>query len=110
MRPRWVMPRLPPSPMTFTRRSRAVHPDAVVGLVPHLGVGLRAGLDVGADAAVVEQVHRCQQDGPQQFRRAQPRVTLRQAQHLADLCADTGMDLTCRGHRLPPPSLISDAS
>ena len=40
MRPRWVSPRLPPSPTTLTRSSRAVGADRVVGLVPGVGVGL----------------------------------------------------------------------
>ena len=35
----------------------AVHAHAVVGAVAHVGVVLGRRLDVGADAAVVEQVH-----------------------------------------------------
>ena len=35
------------------------------------GVGLGLGLDVGADTAVPQQVHRRLQDAPQQFRRRQ---------------------------------------
>src|ERR1019366_2590115 len=40
-----------------------VDPDRVVGPVPHVGVGFGAGLHVGADPAVPEQVHRGGQDG-----------------------------------------------
>ncbi len=50
---------------------RTVHPQAVVGLVPHLGVGLVGGLDVGADAAVPQQVHRCLQRRPDHLGRGQ---------------------------------------
>ena len=64
IRPSWVRPRLPPSPTTLTRSSLAVHPDRVVGLVADVGVGLAGGLDVGADAAVPQQVHRRGQDRP----------------------------------------------
>ena len=34
IRPRWVAPRLPPSPTTRTRSCAAVDADRVVGLVP----------------------------------------------------------------------------
>ena len=34
MRPRWVIPRFPPSPTTFTAQLAAVDADGVVGLVP----------------------------------------------------------------------------
>ena len=45
------------------RELRAVDADRVVGAVADLGVGLVAGLDVGADAAVPQQVHGHLQDG-----------------------------------------------
>ena len=48
-----------------------VDPDRVVGPVAHVGVGLGAGLDVGADAAVPEQVDRRGQDGADQLGRGQ---------------------------------------
>ena len=51
----------------------AVDTESITGLVAHLGMALKAGLDVGADAAVVEQIDRRQQDGPQQFHRCQLR-------------------------------------
>src|SRR6202030_370467 len=40
-----------------------VDADRVVGPVPGVGMGLVARLDVGADPAVPEQVHRGRQDG-----------------------------------------------
>ena len=43
----------------------AVDPDGVVGAVADLGVGLRRGLDVGADPAVPEQVDGRLEDGAQ---------------------------------------------
>ena len=43
----------------------------ITRLVTDLGVTLKSRLDVGADAAVVEQVHRRQQNRPQQFSRRQ---------------------------------------
>ena len=45
--------------------------DMVVGAVLHLGMGLAGSLDIGADAAVVEQVHRRLQDAVHQFFRRQ---------------------------------------
>ena len=62
MRPSWLAPRLPPSPTTLQRRSPAVDADGVVGAVADLGVGLGGGLDVGADAAVPQQVDRREED------------------------------------------------
>src|SRR6202022_201388 len=44
-----------------------VDPDRVVGPVPHVGVRLGAGLDVGADPAVPEQVDGGGQDGGDQL-------------------------------------------
>ena len=44
-----------------------VDPDRVVGAIERLGVALGGGLDVGADAAVPEQLDRCQQDRPDQL-------------------------------------------
>ena len=41
-RPRWVNPRLPPSPTTRQRSSSRVDADRVVGLVADLGVASRA--------------------------------------------------------------------
>ena len=44
IRPRWVSPRLPPSPTTRHAQLLAVHPDGVVGLVARR----RAALSVEA--------------------------------------------------------------
>ena len=41
IRPRWVKPRLPPSPTTRQRRSAPFDAHGVVGLVAHVGVRLR---------------------------------------------------------------------
>ena len=56
-RPRWVKPRLPALAHHPHPQLVAVDPDRVVRPVPDVGVALVAGLDVGADAAVPEQVH-----------------------------------------------------
>ncbi len=73
-RPRWVSPRLPPSTTIAQRSSVAVDADGVVGPVADLGVGLRRRLDVGADAAVPEQVHGRREDGRQQLVRRHGRL------------------------------------
>ena len=41
IRPRWVSPRLPPSPTTFARTSDAVDPYPVIGLVADVGSATR---------------------------------------------------------------------
>ena len=55
-----------------------VDPHRVVGPVTDVGVGLRFGLDVGADAAVEQQVDRRLQDRPHQAGR----------RHLGDVVVD----------------------
>ena len=50
----------------------AVDAQAVVGTVAHFGMCFGACLDIGADAAVVEQVDRRLEDGHNQLRRRQP--------------------------------------
>ena len=42
-----------------------VDSERVAGFVAHLGVGLETGLDIGANAAVVQQVNRRLQNGAQ---------------------------------------------
>ncbi|CRM91320.1 hypothetical protein [Pseudomonas sp. 22 E 5] len=49
----------------------AVDAQRIVSLVAHIGVALGAGLDIGADAAVPQQVHRRLEQGVQQFGRGQ---------------------------------------
>ena len=71
MRPRWVKPRLPPSPTTLQRSSRPSMRSASLARSPTSAWVSRAGLDVGADAAVVEQVDRRLQDRAQQLGRRQ---------------------------------------
>ncbi len=66
-RPRWVRPRLPPSPITFARSWAPLTRTASLALVADVGVRLLGGLDVGADAAVPQQVHRRPQDRPDQL-------------------------------------------
>ncbi len=48
-----------------------VDPDRVVGAVEGVGVALGGRLDVGADAAVPEQVDRSEQDRPDQLLRGE---------------------------------------
>ena len=66
----------------------SVHPDHVVGAVADVGVGLRLGLDVGADTAVPQQVHRCLQDAAQQLGRRQFVDVVLDSECGADLRAD----------------------
>ena len=47
----------------------SVDPHRIVGAIADVGVGLGFGLDVGADAAVEQQVHRCLQNRPDQVGR-----------------------------------------
>ena len=64
IRPRCVMPRLAPSPITLQRRSRAGDADRVVGAVADRVVGLGRGAHIGADAAEEQQIDRRLQDRP----------------------------------------------
>ena len=107
IRPRWVKPRLPPSPTTRQRSSRAVDPDRVVGLVADVGVGLGRGLDVGADAAVPEQVDRRLQDRADQV--VGRELVGLDARAPRWTWAESAIDLALRG-KTPPPGEISDAS
>src|SRR5699024_2064129 len=66
----------------------AVDPDRVVRPVPDLGVGLGGGLDVGADSAVVDQIHRSLQAGVDQVRRAELADVVGQPQGGAHLLGD----------------------
>ncbi len=77
----------------------AVDPDGVVGLVAHVGVRLGAGLDVGADAAVPQQVDRGGQDRPHQLGGRQRRDAGRQAEPVPDLRRDRDR---LRGARVDP--------
>ena len=62
----------------------AVDPDRVVGLVADVGVGLALALDVGADAAVPQQVDRRLEDRLHQLGRGHGLHRLVDAQDLAD--------------------------
>ncbi|MDQ1092969.1 hypothetical protein QE400_002382 [Xanthomonas sacchari] len=66
----------------------AVDAQAVVGAVADVAVGLAGGLDVGADAAVPEQVHRRLEDGVHQVVRRKLLDARLQAQRLAHRRAD----------------------
>ena len=84
-RPSWVSPRLPPSPTIRQRSSAPSTRTRVVGPVADVGVGLGRRLDVGADAAVPQQV-----DGSPQHRRHQlvrRQRPVRRAEHGARLRA-----------------------
>ena len=63
-----------------------VDPDRVVGLVADVRLGLGRGLDVGADAAVVQQVDRRLEDRPDQVVGRDPLVV--DVQDFADLGAE----------------------
>ena len=56
MRPRCVMPRLAPSPITLQRKSAAGDANGVVGAVAGRLIGLVGGADIGADAAEEQKV------------------------------------------------------
>ena len=71
IRPRWVRPEVAALADDAAAQLRAVDADGVVGLVARVGVGLRGGLDVRADAAVPQQVDRRAQDRPDQLVRRQ---------------------------------------
>ena len=76
IRPRWVKPRLPPSPTTRHRSSPASIRTASLSLSPTSALRLGRRLDVGADPAVPQQVHRRPQDRADQLvRRAAPRAS-----------------------------------
>ncbi|GAA3504033.1 hypothetical protein GCM10019016_111460 [Streptomyces prasinosporus] len=66
----------------------AVDADGVVGLVADVHVGLAGGLDVRADAAVPQQVHRRRQDRLHQVGRGHLGDAGLDAQGLADLGVD----------------------
>ena len=66
----------------------AVDPDGVVRLVAHVGVRLAARLDVGADAAVPQQVDRSGQHRPHQLGGSHRRDAGRQAEPVTDLRRD----------------------
>ena len=66
----------------------SVHPHGIVGAVADVGVRLRLGLDVGADAAVEQQVGRSLQDRLDQGGRRQLLDAVRDAQRGAGLRAD----------------------
>ena len=83
-----------------------VDPDRVVGPVADVGVGLRGRLDVGADAAVPEQVDRRAQDRRDQLVRGQRVSRPRPGRAPRLPPGATGTDLADRG-QTPPPAEIS---
>ena len=101
MRPRWVRPRLAPSPTTLARSSRPGDADGVVGPVAGLLVGLGGGADIGADAAEPEQVDRRLQDRLHQLGRASPRPGRSRAPRW--ISGESGMVLRLR-EKTPPPA------
>ena len=72
MRPRWVMPRLAPSPITLQRKLGAGDADGIVGAVAGRLVAFVGGADIGADAAEEEQIDRRLEDRADQFLRREP--------------------------------------
>ena len=109
MRPRWVSPRLPPSPTTLTRSSLPSTRTASLALSPASACDSVGRLDVGADAAVPQQVGRGAQDGRDQLGRAQLGDVRRRCPSAARISGPTGTDFAVRGHT-PPPALISARS
>ena len=87
----------------------AVDAQRVVGAVADLGMAFAARLDVGADAAVVEQVHRRLQDGAEQLGRRHPSRRPASMPSAARACGDTGIDFSARD-QTPPPAEIRLAS
>ena len=73
----------------------AVDAQRVVGAVADLGMALAARLDVGADAAVVEQVHRRLQDGAASARSASA-LLAPSMPSAARACGDSGIDFALR--------------
>src|SRR3546814_325463 len=61
----------------------AVDADRVVGTIADVGVGFTAALDVGADAAVPQQVHRRLEHGAHQFVGAHRRHVVAESERLA---------------------------
>ena len=62
--------------------------DGIVGLVPHLGIGLGGGPHVCSDATVPQQIHRCLQDRVQEVVGGHALDGVLDSQGLADLLAD----------------------
>ena len=58
MRPRWVTPRLAPSPITLARTSLARDTDGVVGAIADLASVSSLGPDIGPDPPEPHQVDR----------------------------------------------------
>ncbi len=94
MRPRCVMPRLAPSPITLQRRSLPVMRIGVVGAVADRFVGLVGGADIGADAAEEEQIDLRFQDGADELLR---RDVLADAEQLLRFAPKAGFPWPLRG-------------
>ena len=76
-------PQVPPLPYHAAAQLVGIHPQGIVGLVPHIGMGLHAGFDVGADTAVPEQVNPgAQQVGDQLVGREMPLLDIEALLHL----------------------------
>ncbi len=93
IRPRWVRPRLPPSPTTRpAAAARRPAPRRWPCRRRRRCDSLR-GLDVGADAAVPEQVDRRGQDRADQLGRRQRQSTPSSMPSAARTCGESGTDL-----------------
>ena len=98
MRPRWVAPRLAPSPDVRPHLA-AGDADRVVGAVAHLLVGFGGRADIGADAAEPEKADIRPQDGAHHL--GGRRLRLVEAEQRLRL-GGSGIDFALRG-KTPPP-------
>jgi hypothetical protein len=102
-------PRLPPSPTTLQRSSPPLTRRALLARSPTSALSRSAGLHVGADAAVPQQVDRRRRIAfISSFGAHRRRVGL-DAERGRAPAGDSGIDLALRGNT-PPPLLISALS
>ena len=110
MRPRWVRPRLPPSPTDrraqLRRRSTRI---ASLALSPASALRLLLGLHVGADAAVPQQVDVGQQDAAHQLVRRHRGDAVGEADSASRTSSVIEIDFACR-ENTPPPAEITSRS
>ena len=83
-----------------------VDPDRVVVLVADVGVRLGRRLDVGADPAVPQQVHRRPEDRADELVRGSASASTSRARRIS---SDSGTDLAVR-ENTPPPGEINAGS
>ena len=72
-------------PHDLTPKGIAVDAHAIVGTVAHVGIGLRGGLHIGADAAIEEQLHGRGEDRRDELVRGERGDVRTQVQHRGHL-------------------------